>query len=117
VSGWKGIVALACALALLGAPTSNSIVDARRGARVERGRWPESTLLGELRPAVANVRDGSVTFLSARPGRPFDTRAVAQGATAAARAFLGKFWHRPPGGESWADVALRLRTFLDTLGR
>jgi 2,3-bisphosphoglycerate-dependent phosphoglycerate mutase len=36
---------------------------------------------------------------------------------AAARAFLGKFWHRPPGGESWADVALRLRSFLDTLGR
>ena len=36
---------------------------------------------------------------------------------AAARAFLGKFWHRPPGGESWADVALRLRSFIDTLGR
>lgn len=36
---------------------------------------------------------------------------------AAARAFLGKFFHRPPGGESWADVALRLRSFLDTLGR
>ncbi|MET0862124.1 MAG: histidine phosphatase family protein [Microbacterium sp.] len=25
---------------------------------------------------------------------------------------LGKFYHRPPGGESWADVALRLRSFL-----
>src|SRR4051812_35362548 len=36
---------------------------------------------------------------------------------AAARAFLGKFFHRPPGGESWADVALRLRSFVDTLGR
>jgi len=24
----------------------------------------------------------------------------------------GKFYHRPPGGESWADVALRLRSFL-----
>jgi broad specificity phosphatase PhoE len=36
---------------------------------------------------------------------------------AAARAFLGKFWHRPPGGESWADVALRLRSFVDTIGR
>jgi broad specificity phosphatase PhoE len=31
---------------------------------------------------------------------------------AAARAFLGKFYHRPPGGESWVDVALRLRMFL-----
>jgi broad specificity phosphatase PhoE len=35
----------------------------------------------------------------------------------AARAFLGKFYHRPPGGESWADVALRLRSLLDTMGR
>jgi len=25
---------------------------------------------------------------------------------------LGKFYHRPPGGESWADVALRLRGVL-----
>ena len=25
---------------------------------------------------------------------------------------LGKFYHRPPGGESWVDVSLRLRSFL-----
>lgn len=25
---------------------------------------------------------------------------------------LGKFYYRPPGGESWADIALRLRSFL-----
>lgn len=31
---------------------------------------------------------------------------------AARRRHLGKFYHRPPGGESWADVALRLRAFL-----
>jgi probable phosphoglycerate mutase len=31
---------------------------------------------------------------------------------AAARAFLGKFFHRPPGGESWADVAARVRSVL-----
>ena len=30
----------------------------------------------------------------------------------ARRQHLGKFYHRPPGGESWADVALRLRSFL-----
>jgi broad specificity phosphatase PhoE len=28
------------------------------------------------------------------------------------RAYLGKFWFRPAGGESWADVALRLRAAL-----
>lgn len=30
---------------------------------------------------------------------------------AAARTFLGKFYHRPPGGESWVDVAARVRSF------
>lgn len=34
---------------------------------------------------------------------------------AAARAFLGKFYHRPPGGESWADVVARVRSVLDSL--
>ncbi len=33
------------------------------------------------------------------------------------RARLGKFYHRPPGGESWADVILRLRSFIDTISR
>ena len=28
---------------------------------------------------------------------------------------LGKFYHRPPGGESWADVILRLRSMLNTI--
>lgn len=31
------------------------------------------------------------------------------------RALLGKFYHRAPGGESWADVILRLRSALDTI--
>ena len=31
------------------------------------------------------------------------------------RALLGKFYHRPPGGESWADVILRLRSAIDTV--
>ena len=34
---------------------------------------------------------------------------------AAARAFLGKFFHRPPGGESWADVAGRVRSLVTDL--
>jgi broad specificity phosphatase PhoE len=31
------------------------------------------------------------------------------------RRTLGKLYYRPPGGESWADVALRLRSFLQDL--
>jgi broad specificity phosphatase PhoE len=30
---------------------------------------------------------------------------------------LGKFYYRPPGGESWADVALRVRAVLGDLRR
>jgi broad specificity phosphatase PhoE len=36
---------------------------------------------------------------------------------AAARAHLGKFYHRPPGGESWTDVGLRVRSALDSISR
>jgi broad specificity phosphatase PhoE len=31
------------------------------------------------------------------------------------RKLLGKFYHRPPGGESWVDVIFRLRSLLDTV--
>jgi len=34
---------------------------------------------------------------------------------AAHRNRLGKFYHRPPGGESWADVILRLRSMMNTI--
>src|SRR5205814_10156982 len=35
----------------------------------------------------------------------------------AQRAHVGKFYFRPPGGESWCDVILRLRSSLDTISR
>jgi broad specificity phosphatase PhoE len=36
---------------------------------------------------------------------------------AAQRLSVGKFYFRPPGGESWCDVILRLRSVLDTITR
>src|SRR3954449_1333042 len=33
------------------------------------------------------------------------------------RARVGKFYHRPPGGESWCDVILRARNVVDTITR
>jgi broad specificity phosphatase PhoE len=33
------------------------------------------------------------------------------------RRHVGKFYFRPPGGESWCDVILRLRSLLDTIIR
>jgi broad specificity phosphatase PhoE len=35
-------------------------------------------------------------------------------AEARRRELLGKFYYRPPGGESWADVGLRVRSLLAT---
>ena len=34
---------------------------------------------------------------------------------AAQRALLGKFYHRPPGGENWCDVIQRLRGVIDRI--
>jgi 2,3-bisphosphoglycerate-dependent phosphoglycerate mutase len=34
---------------------------------------------------------------------------------AALRTHIGKFYYRPPGGESWCDVILRLRSVLDQI--
>jgi broad specificity phosphatase PhoE len=34
---------------------------------------------------------------------------------AASRQLVGKFYFRPPAGESWCDVILRLRSVLDTI--
>src|SRR5919199_372745 len=36
---------------------------------------------------------------------------------AAARSALGKFYFRPPGGESWCDVILRLRSVIGSITR
>jgi broad specificity phosphatase PhoE len=33
------------------------------------------------------------------------------------RGHVGKFYFRPPGGESWCDVILRLRSLIDTITR
>lgn len=33
------------------------------------------------------------------------------------RKLLGKFYHRPPGGESWCDVILRLRSATEMISR
>ncbi|WP_165689046.1 histidine phosphatase family protein, partial [Mycobacteroides abscessus] len=35
----------------------------------------------------------------------------------ARRQWLGKYYHRPAGGESWADVMLRLRSVLVDVDR
>jgi broad specificity phosphatase PhoE len=36
---------------------------------------------------------------------------------AESRARVGKFYYRPPGGESWCDVALRVRSVIESVSR
>jgi len=64
------------------------------------------TILDErLREREFGVFDG-LTTLGIREKFPEE---------ASHRTKMGKFYHRPPGGESWADVILRLRSMLNTI--
>ena len=58
-----------------------------------------------LRERGLGVLDG-LTELGIRPRFPEE---------AERRKKLGKFYYQPPSGESWCDVALRVRSFLDDL--
>jgi broad specificity phosphatase PhoE len=55
------------------------------------------------------LRDRELGILDLLTTQGVETRLPEE---AARRRWLGKFYYRPPGGESWADVALRLRSFL-----
>ena len=64
------------------------------------------TILDErLREREFGVFDG-LTTLGIRDKYPEE---------ASHRAKMGKFYHRAPGGESWADVILRLRSAMNTI--
>ena len=66
----------------------------------------KSTVLDErLREREFGVFDG-LTTMGIRQKYPDE---------AAHRMKMGKFYHRPPGGESWADVILRLRSAMNSI--
>jgi broad specificity phosphatase PhoE len=60
------------------------------------------------------LRDRELGILDGLTMRGTDARFPEE---AARRRSMGKFYHRPPGGESWADVALRVRSVLGDLDR
>lgn len=60
------------------------------------------------------LRDRETGVLHALTGRGIAVRYPEE---AARKRRLGKFYYRPPGGESWADVALRLRSALSDIER
>ena len=70
------------------------------GTDCDRIRYDE-----RLREREFGVFDG-LTRLGVRDRYPEQAQALD---------LVGKFYHRPPGGESWCDVILRLRSAMDTL--
>jgi broad specificity phosphatase PhoE len=89
---------------------SSPYVRARQTAElaIETGGWPGPVKLDE------RLRDRELGVLDMLTAAGVEARFPAE---AERRRWLGKFYYRPPGGESWADVALRLRSLLLDLDR
>jgi broad specificity phosphatase PhoE len=60
------------------------------------------------------LRDRELGVLDKLTGMGVEARYPAE---AARRRWVGKFYYRPPGGESWADMALRIRSVLADIDR
>ena len=73
---------------------------------VETARWPVTVRTDE------RLRDRELGILDMLTRHGVEQRLPEE---AERRRWLGKFYYRPPGGESWADVVLRLRSVLSEL--
>ena len=82
---------------------------AHGGARARRGRPGH-----RARAATSGSASASSACSTGSPTRGIEAQFPEE---AAARTRLGKFYHRPPGGESWCDVGLRVRSALDSIAR
>ncbi len=89
---------------------SSPYVRARQTAElaVHTGGWQVPVLIDE------RLRDRELGILDMLTSAGVEARLPEE---AARRQWLGKFYYRPPGGESWADVVLRLRSLLSDLDR
>jgi broad specificity phosphatase PhoE len=70
-----------------------------------------------LDPAIRvdeRLRDRELGILDRLTTRGVEARYPEE---AARRRWLGKFYHRPPGGESWVDLVLRVRSLMGDLDR
>lgn len=73
---------------------------------VQTAGWPVKVLSDE------RLRDRELGILDRLTRLGVESRFPEE---AERRLWLGKLYYRPPGGESWADVALRLRSVLGEL--
>lgn len=91
-----------------------------RSSPYRRARETAERALGQCDPPVRDLpivlderlRDRDLGALDRLTVRGITARFPEQ---AALRRRVGKFYYRPPGGESWTDVLLRLRSFTTTL--
>lgn len=82
---------------------------------VETAELATASQRAELRlQADERLRDRELGILDTLTPIGVETRLPLE---ATRRRRLGRFYYRPPGGESWADVALRARTLLADLDR
>ncbi|KQS03637.1 phosphoglycerate mutase [Sphingomonas sp. Leaf357] len=89
---------------------ASPFVRARETAEIFRGCWDPDAAVSicldeRLREKEFGILDGLTTggVASIHPDQ------------AEFRRILGKFYHRPPGGESWCDVIFRLRSVMDMI--
>jgi len=75
---------------------------------LQTGGWRQQVRLDE------RLRDRELGILDMLTSAGVEARFPEE---AQRRRWLGKFYYRPPGGESWADVVLRLRSLLAELDR
>lgn len=103
--------AAALARRLAGQPAADSVhvspyLRARETAALALGDGTSSALVDE------RLRDRELGVLDLLTSAGVEARLPDE---ARRRRWLGKYYYRPPGGESWADVTLRLRSFLRDL--
>ncbi|HEY0165536.1 MAG TPA: histidine phosphatase family protein [Jatrophihabitans sp.] len=84
-----------------------------------RARQTALTALAELTDPPAprqdeRIRDRELGVLDLLTKRGVGAQFPAE---AQRRSWLGKFYYRPPGGESWVDLVLRIRAFMADLER
>ncbi len=93
-----------------GAVWSSPYARARQTAELalQTGGWRQQIRLDE------RLRDRELGILDMLTSAGVEARFPEE---AQRRRWLGKFYYRPPGGESWADVVLRLRSLLAELDR
>lgn len=93
-----------------GAVWSSPYARARQTAEIalQTAGWRQQVRLDE------RLRDRELGILDMLTSAGVEARLPEE---ARRRRWQGKFYYRPPGGESWADVVLRLRSLLADLDR